>query len=100
MKVALQLLMVGVLQRAMQADAAAAEATGTRLPGVVLPAEPEPLFATPTRLDRAGRIVAPVYINGLGPFRLVVDTGASHSTVSPELAQKLVCSRWRTSASS
>jgi predicted aspartyl protease len=49
----------------------------------------EPLFASPTRIDRIGRIVAPVYINGQGPFRLVVDTGASHSTVSPQLAQKL-----------
>jgi predicted aspartyl protease len=49
----------------------------------------EPLFASPTRIDRVGRIVAPVYINGQGPFRLVVDTGASHSTVSPQLAQKL-----------
>src|SRR5688572_17412347 len=46
----------------------------------------EPLFASPTRIDRIGRIVAPVYINGQGPFRLVVDTGASHSTVSPQLA--------------
>ncbi len=49
----------------------------------------EPLFATPTRADRIGRIVAPVYLNGLGPFRLVVDTGASHSTLSPELTRKL-----------
>jgi predicted aspartyl protease len=49
----------------------------------------EPLFASPTRIDRIGRIVAPVYINGQGPFRLVVDTGASHTTVSPELAKKL-----------
>lgn len=49
----------------------------------------EPLFASPTRLDRIGRIVAPVTINGQGPFRLVVDTGASHTTLSPELAARL-----------
>ena len=49
----------------------------------------EPLFASPTRLDRIGRIVAPVMINGQGPFRLVVDTGASHTTLSPELAARL-----------
>ncbi len=49
----------------------------------------EPLFASPTRVDRIGRIVAPVFINGQGPFRLVVDTGASHSTLSPQLARKL-----------
>ncbi len=76
MKVALQLLWVGVLQVAMQADAASAangaplmvgaQATGTRLPDAVTSGEIEPLFATPTRLDRAGRIVAPVYINGQG----------------------------------
>lgn len=35
--------------------------------------EPEPLYASPTRLDRIGRVVAPVMINGRGPFRLVVD---------------------------
>jgi predicted aspartyl protease len=51
--------------------------------------EEEPLFASPTRLDRIGRIVAPVMINGQGPFRLVVDTGASHTTISPELASRL-----------
>ncbi|MEJ1960212.1 MAG: aspartyl protease family protein [Gammaproteobacteria bacterium] len=49
----------------------------------------EPLFASPTRLDRIGRIVAPVFINGQGPFRLVVDTGASHTTISPALAATL-----------
>ncbi|HVY82266.1 MAG TPA: retroviral-like aspartic protease family protein [Steroidobacteraceae bacterium] len=48
-----------------------------------------PLFATPTRLDRIGRVVAPVTINGKGPFRLVVDTGASHSTFSPRLVATL-----------
>jgi predicted aspartyl protease len=79
MNVALSLLLVGVLQAVGFSDGVAAD------PGI----EPEPLFATPTRLDRVGRIVAPVYINGQGPFRLVVDTGASHSTLSPELVQKL-----------
>ncbi len=52
-------------------------------------AKDEPLFASPTQLDRIGRIVAPVTINGKGPFRLVVDTGASHTTISPQLAAKL-----------
>ena len=47
------------------------------------------LYAAPTKLDRIGRIVAPVMINGKGPFRLVLDTGASHSTISPALAQLL-----------
>jgi predicted aspartyl protease len=47
------------------------------------------LYASPTRKDRIGRILAPVMINGQGPFRLIVDTGASYSAVSPQLAQKL-----------
>lgn len=49
----------------------------------------EPLFAVPTQVDRIGRILAPVMINGKGPFRLIIDTGANHSTVSPQLAQTL-----------
>jgi predicted aspartyl protease len=47
------------------------------------------LFASPTRLDHIGRIVAPVMINGRGPFRFIVDTGATHSTISPALAARL-----------
>lgn len=50
---------------------------------------PGPMFATPTQLDRIGRIVAPVMINGRGPFRMLVDTGASRTTVSPELVKLL-----------
>jgi predicted aspartyl protease len=49
----------------------------------------EPLYAAPTRVDRAGRIVAPVRINNEGPFRLVVDTGASASALSSRLAERL-----------
>jgi len=68
------------------------------LTGFVIPAgarQPDCLtgdgtvFASPTRKDRVGRIVAPVMINGQGPFRFIVDTGASHSTVSPALASLL-----------
>src|SRR5690242_5689752 len=47
------------------------------------------MLATPTTLDRIGRIVVPVTINGQGPFRFVVDTGASSSTLSPKLARVL-----------
>jgi len=31
-------------------------------------AEPEPLFAAPTRLDRIGRVMTHVKVNGKGPF--------------------------------
>jgi hypothetical protein len=52
-------------------------------------AEPEPLFAAPTRLDRIGRVMAEVMVNGRGPFRFVIDTGASRSTLAPHLAKSL-----------
>jgi hypothetical protein len=49
----------------------------------------EPRYAASTRVDRIGRIWAPVAINGRGPFRLVLATGASHSAVTPSLVEKL-----------
>jgi predicted aspartyl protease len=52
-------------------------------------ADPEPLFASPTRLDRIGRVMTPVMVNGKGPFRFVIDTGASRSTLAPHLAKAL-----------
>jgi len=51
-------------------------------------AEP-PLFVAPTTLDHVGRILAPVLLNGRGPFRFIVDTGASRSALSPKLAETL-----------
>lgn len=59
--------------------------------------EEEPRFAAPTRFDRIGRIIAPVMINGRGPFRLIVDTGASHSSISEEVAKLLGLSERKTS---
>lgn len=50
---------------------------------------PEPRFVAPTRRDRIGRIWAPVEIDGQGPFRLVLDTGASHSAVTARVAEAL-----------
>jgi hypothetical protein len=49
----------------------------------------EPRYVAPTRRDRIGRIWAPVMINGKGPFRLVLDTGATHSAVIAEVATRL-----------
>jgi predicted aspartyl protease len=48
-----------------------------------------PLFASPTHLDRVGRIVVPVMIDGKGPFRFLVDTGADGSMISPALVRTL-----------
>ena len=50
---------------------------------------PEPRYVAPTRRDKIGRIWAPVMINGKGPFRLVLDTGASRSGVTTSVAGKL-----------
>lgn len=49
----------------------------------------EPKYVAPTLRDRIGRIWAPVLIDGKGPFRLVLDTGASHSAVTAKVAQAL-----------
>jgi hypothetical protein len=66
-------------------------------PGVVPPGQvgeviveaPEPRYVAPTRRDRIGRIWAPVLINDQGPFRLVLDTGASNSAVTAAVAAAL-----------
>jgi hypothetical protein len=55
---------------------------------VVVEAE-EPKYVAPTLRDRIGRIWAPVLINGKGPFRLVLDTGASHSAIIASVADSL-----------
>jgi hypothetical protein len=49
----------------------------------------EPRYVAPTRRDSIGRIWAPVYINGQGPFRLVLDSGANHSGITEQVAQAL-----------
>ena len=47
----------------------------------VVVSAPEPRYVAPTTRDRIGRIWAPVLINGRGPYRLVLDTGATRSAV-------------------
>jgi predicted aspartyl protease len=48
-----------------------------------------PDLAVPTTLDRAGRVVAEVRVDGRGPFRFIVDTGANRSAISRRLAAAL-----------
>jgi predicted aspartyl protease len=55
----------------------------------VLVTSPEPRYVAPTTRDRIGRIWAPVLINGKGPYRLVLDTGASRSALSERVAADL-----------
>lgn len=64
-------------------------ATAAPPPAAAVVEEPAPEFATPTTLDRAGRIVAPVEINGQGPFRFILDTGANRSAMSAATAEAL-----------
>jgi predicted aspartyl protease len=47
------------------------------------------LYAIPTRLDRIGRIIVPVMVNGQGPFSFVLDTGANATALTPHLALRL-----------
>ncbi|HEY3731718.1 MAG TPA: retropepsin-like aspartic protease [Steroidobacteraceae bacterium] len=67
---------------------AQAEQSTDQLTEVVVKAA-EPRYVAPTLRDRIGRIWAPVYINDLGPFRLVLDSGANHSGINAQVAQAL-----------
>jgi Aspartyl protease len=49
----------------------------------------EPRFVAPTRRDRIGRIWAPVMIDGKGPYRLVLDTGANRSAIAARVLPSL-----------
>jgi predicted aspartyl protease len=62
--------------------------SGTRLEEIAVQ-PPEPQFVAPTSRDRIGRIWAPVLIDGKGPFRLVLDTGANGSAVTTAAAQRI-----------
>lgn len=73
----------------------APSAVAVCLEGAQLEAAPSPLFpaeaavAGPTTRDRHGRMVAPVTVNGQGPYRFIVDTGANRSVLSQALATEL-----------
>lgn len=73
-----------------QADAATSSAATTATDPAGAPAaEPEPLYAVSTRIDRSGRVLAPVHVNEQGPFRFILDTGANRSVISEALASRL-----------
>lgn len=89
-------LAVCLLSMALAGLDAAAAASATP-PGDSAPAgaaakaaeEYDSLFACPTTLDHIGRVVAPVMVDGQGPFRFVIDTGASRSSVGPSIVAAL-----------
>lgn len=55
----------------------------------VIVAAPEPRYVAPTLRDRIGRVWAPVYVDGKGPLRLVLDSGATRSAVTTDAAERL-----------
>src|SRR5512147_851948 len=94
-------MIVRVLAGLLLTSAALGAETGTPVAGepysspaqpvieeVVISA-PEPRYVAPTTRDRIGRIWAPVLINGKGPYRLVLDTGASRSAITRPVAESL-----------
>jgi predicted aspartyl protease len=79
---------VGADQRSLPAVNGAQPTPDVEL-GEIVVRPPEPQFVAPTTRDRIGRIWAPVLIDGKGPYRLVLDTGASGSAVTAHTALSL-----------
>lgn len=88
------------LRIAMLALASAAAHTATDAPVSYTAVEDEelsevvvtaliPHYVASTTRDRIGRVWVPVQVDGKGPFRLVLDTGAQRSAVTQDMAQRL-----------
>lgn len=71
------------------ADDAAAQCLRAPEMDTFVAAQEEDDAVGPTRSDRLGRMVAPVMVNGEGPFRFVVDTGANRSVLSQAVVDRL-----------
>lgn len=75
-------------ETAITTTAPPAEVNAPSVEQVIVEA-PEPRYAAPTRRDRIGRVWAPVMLNGMGPFRLVLDTGANGTAIIDSVATRL-----------
>ena len=75
------LLLLAPFERAQALDA-------DRAPAPEL-TDPAPLYSSSVNLDRKGRVLAEVAINGRGPYRFILDTGANRSALSPLVAEEL-----------
>jgi predicted aspartyl protease len=74
----------------VQAQAGGQPPNATPRPVAADGADSEPvLYAEPTRPDHAGRVLVQVEINGQGPFRFIVDTGANRSALAPGVVERL-----------
>lgn len=79
-------------QPAVEASLVATPPAATPPAAEPLPAELKPAnfaYVAATRRDRVGRIMAPVFVNDVGPFAFLVDTGASSSVIGPRVAARL-----------
>ncbi len=83
------LISAATLSAGAQAPAPTQVASESQPLEEVIVTAPEPRFVAPTLRDRIGRVWAPVYVNGEGPLRLVLDTGATRSAVTVEAAARL-----------
>ena len=81
-------LMLGSAMPGVGAEPAPVVEPADELTEVVVRA-PEPRYVAPTNRDRIGRVWVPVFINEQGPFRLVLDSGATRSAVIPRVAERL-----------
>ena len=70
----------------IMAPSAAAAAMGLQAAGAQLALPQDDID---TRRDRIGRIIAPVMINGQGPYSFMLDTGANQTVLSEALLAKL-----------
>lgn len=52
-------------------------------------AEEAPVYVAPTQADQIGRVMAPVFVNGRGPYAFVIDTGATRSAIAPHVVAEL-----------
>lgn len=82
-------LLASLASRAGEVAGPPIPVTAVEVPEEVVVSAPEPRYVAPTLRDRIGRVWAPVYINGRGPFRLVFDTGANRSAVIHSLAGRI-----------
>jgi predicted aspartyl protease len=53
------------------------------------PAPAPPLYDARAQADHIGRILVPFRVNGQGPFRFVLDTGANRTVLTPRLIEML-----------
>lgn len=82
------------------AVAAAPVGALARSPGQLPPAPPVqpaplPLYVLDTAIDESERMTVETMINGQGPFRFVVDSGADRSVIAEPLAARLALPRGR-----